>query len=126
MIKMMTSRGYTCFEADDGDECLKLMGIDYNPATGATNIMNEEKHKLFDVILLDNCMPKLSGWKTVAALRKHHYELPVIGITGNVLTSDLEEFANCGADVVLKKPISGDTVAKAIVSLQALKSKKHN
>lgn len=121
MIKMMTSKGYTCHEADDGDVCLKLMCIDYNPITGAT-VLKEQRCKVYDAILLDNCMPRLSGCKTVQALRKHGYELPVVGITGNALTTDLEKFASCGADVVFKKPISGDIVLNAMLSLQSSKT----
>jgi CheY-like chemotaxis protein len=57
----------------------------------------------FDIVLMDNSMPKMSGPDATLAMRTLGFQGPIIGITGH---EDTTEFILAGADIVLCKPIN--------------------
>jgi CheY-like chemotaxis protein len=60
-----------------------------------------------DLVLLDANMPGRDGYHTALYIREHlHSEVPVIGITGNSLPEDINNFIQCGANEVLVKPVA--------------------
>ncbi len=67
--------------------------------------------RVYTILFLDNVMPGMSGIEVAKKVRENeHYgtsaALAIIGITGNALQEDVEEFLRAGADHVLVKPIS--------------------
>ncbi|KAK2464012.1 hypothetical protein APHAL10511_003956 [Amanita phalloides] len=64
---------------------------------------HEEKYA---VVFLDNQMPVLSGVSMVKKLRDMGRKDFVVGVTGNALLSDQEEYLGAGADRVLTKPVT--------------------
>jgi CheY-like chemotaxis protein len=50
-------------------------------------------------------MPIKDGPTATAELRATGYNGAIFGVTGNVLTSDVEHFLSSGADKVLLKPL---------------------
>jgi CheY-like chemotaxis protein len=52
----------------------------------------------FDIVFMDNQMPVMSGLETVKELRGGGATDLVVGVTGNALLSDVEEFLGAGAD----------------------------
>lgn len=48
----------------------------------------------------------MHGPEATVELRKAGYTGAVIGVTGNVLQSDVDYFLKCGADAVLAKPLN--------------------
>lgn len=59
-----------------------------------------------DCILLDNIMTHMHGPETVRLLRrKYNYSGLILGVTGNVIASDVEEFKSSGVDNVFIKPL---------------------
>ncbi|KAJ3294330.1 HisKA [Borealophlyctis nickersoniae] len=68
----------------------------------------------FDVILMDNHMPRLTGEEAVAELRARGFTLPVIGITGNALKEDQDSFMAAGANLVITKPLAKDKLVNAL------------
>ena len=60
----------------------------------------------FDLILLDYEMPVLNGPKTAKILRELGTKTFIIGVTGNVLPEDTRFFLEHGADAVLPKPLT--------------------
>ncbi|KXN90671.1 Peroxide stress-activated histidine kinase mak2 [Leucoagaricus sp. SymC.cos] len=59
----------------------------------------------FAVVFLDNQMPVMSGLKVVAKLRELGRKDFVVGVTGNALLSDQQEYLEAGVDKVLTKPV---------------------
>ncbi|KAI0296554.1 hypothetical protein B0F90DRAFT_1636279 [Multifurca ochricompacta] len=59
----------------------------------------------FAVVFLDNQMPVMSGLSMIAKLRKAGRDDFVVGVTGNALLSDQEEYLEAGVDRVLTKPV---------------------
>ncbi|KAL0956096.1 hypothetical protein HGRIS_002265 [Hohenbuehelia grisea] len=59
----------------------------------------------FDIIFLDNQMPVLSGPQAVEILRGMGRQDFVVGVTGNALLTDQEEYLKAGVNHVLTKPV---------------------
>ena len=69
-------------------------------------IMNGEK---YDVILLDDMMPKMSGVETLQKLKQiEGFNMPVVALTANAITGMREKYLKDGFDDYLAKPIEKD------------------
>ncbi|GAA5849688.1 hypothetical protein JCM8547_000535 [Rhodosporidiobolus lusitaniae] len=62
-------------------------------------------YKHYDIIFLDNWMPKKTGVEVVAKLRSLARDDLVIGVTANALHSDQEQYLEAGASSILTKPV---------------------
>lgn len=58
----------------------------------------------YDCILLDYEMPIMRGPKACEIMRKMGCSSFIVGVTGNVMSEDVDHFRKCGADWVLPKP----------------------
>jgi CheY-like chemotaxis protein len=56
----------------------------------------------------------MNGPTATAELRKLGFANPIIGVTGNVLRSDVDFYKSQGADEVLAKPLSVDLLLSAL------------
>ncbi|KAF9454382.1 hypothetical protein P691DRAFT_797172 [Macrolepiota fuliginosa MF-IS2] len=63
-----------------------------------------DEHK-YAVVFLDNQMPVMSGLKVVEKLRELGRGDFVVGVTGNALLTDQQEYLDAGVDKVLTKPV---------------------
>ena len=68
----------------------------------------------YDLVLMDNIMLQMNGPEATRIMRCDGYTGLVIAVTGNVMTADVKEFLASGANSVLKKPVSVDTMRGAI------------
>ncbi len=96
MLEMVLKRkGLShCVQAVDGSQAVSLI----------------EQHGLhyFDLVFMDSIMPVLSGPLATQQLRAMGYAGLVIGVTGNAMDSDVREYEDAGADMVLTKPVRVD------------------
>ena len=90
---LLKAHGVICQGAGDGLECLE-----------AVRISDNINH--FDIIFMDNTMPKMNGVEATRRLREMKFSNMIVGVTGNSMDEDLLEFSNCGADLVLTKPMT--------------------
>ena len=61
---------------------------------------------MYDVILLDDMMPKMSGVETLAELKKiPGFKMPVVALTANAISGMKEKYLSEGFDDYLAKPI---------------------
>ncbi|KAF8806887.1 hypothetical protein BYT27DRAFT_7140360 [Phlegmacium glaucopus] len=67
-----------------------------------TQISDESKYA---VVFLDNQMPVMSGLRMVERLRALGRRDFIVGVTGNALLGDQEEYLDAGVDRVLTKPV---------------------
>ena len=75
---------------DNGYECIQ-------------KIRNNEH---FDLILLDDMMPKMSGIETLKNLKQDsNYKIPTVALTANAISGMKEKYLNEGFDDYLSKPI---------------------
>lgn len=85
-------------------------GISYDVANNGAEAVKIFKEKKFDLILMDENMPELSGLGALIQIREYEAKnslskTPVIAVTANTLTTDIEKFLNAGMDGFMSKPI---------------------
>ncbi|KIK51405.1 hypothetical protein GYMLUDRAFT_50559 [Collybiopsis luxurians FD-317 M1] len=73
----------------------------------------------FAVVFLDNSMPVLNGERTVEVLRRLKRKDFVVGLTGNALLSDQEEYTKAGVDIVLTKPVMQNKIVEVLKEADA-------
>lgn len=88
--KILTSRGYTLVEAEDGVSGLKMVR-DLKPP----------------LILLDIGLPGMDGLEVIAELKSDEKlkDIPVIAVTASAMVGDRERFLAAGCDDYLSKPV---------------------
>ncbi|KAJ1301357.1 hypothetical protein OPQ81_003756 [Rhizoctonia solani] len=75
------------------------------PASGAQSGGWEYGETKYDIVFLDNHMPVCSGVEVARRLRQLDRKDFVVGVTGNALTEDQQEYLQAGANHVLTKPV---------------------
>ena len=58
------------------------------------------------MLYVSNEMPIMRGRDAARLIREMGYTGAIIGVTGNVLNTDIEDFIAQGADYVIKKPMN--------------------
>ena len=91
-MRLLQKRGHTCEDACDGAEAVTIVKDAL------------ETGSLFDCILLDYEMPNMKGPEACKAMRQMGCSSYVFGLTGNVMSEDVEHFRTSGANWVLHKP----------------------
>ncbi|KAG8820383.1 hypothetical protein FRC17_010171 [Serendipita sp. 399] len=121
MTRLLARLGCTVTTAENGLKALELLlGSMFTPseaATPSTLLPNTpgttstgtdqvvSQPRFFDVVFLDNQMPQMSGLDAIARLRAAGREDLVVGVTGNALIRDQDEYLAAGVDHVLIKPV---------------------
>lgn len=82
-------------------------------------IMSGER---YDIILLDDMMPKMSGVETLKKLKDlPGFSIPVVALTANAITGMREKYIGDGFDDYLAKPIEKDEMVRVFATLLHLK-----
>ena len=90
-------------EADDGSTALDVMRGEM------------AADRAIDFVLMDYVMIRMNGPEAVQKMRADlGYHGVVIGITGNALPEDLDNFRNHGANAVLTKPLTNAKLMDAM------------
>jgi DNA-binding NtrC family response regulator len=97
--RVLAKAGHTVTCAETGDEGLKTLG------SGTVG---------FDVVLLDQLMPGMSGMETLAGIKIMAPDLPVIIITGSVFDETSAEILDQGACDCLPKPFNPEQLRNTI------------
>ena len=81
--------------------------LSYDVANDGLEAIKAVQKTNYDLILMDENMPNMSGKKATKILRKSYtpQELPIIAVTANALKGDKEAFLECGMNDYLSKPI---------------------
>lgn len=78
----------------------------------------------YDVILMDDMMPKMSGTETLNKLKEDpNFKIPTVALTANAITGMREKYISEGFDEYLAKPIEKEELIKVMNKL--LKEKKN-
>ncbi|KAI0091492.1 hypothetical protein BDY19DRAFT_629129 [Irpex rosettiformis] len=132
MARMLTRLGCRVSTAENGSIALDLIlngqssarptpsseingsaGLSFDMVTPGSAYGDEQKYA---VVFLDNQMPVVSGIETVSKLRELGRKDFVVGVTGNALLDDQQEFYGAGVDHVLTKPVQ-EKALKSMLSL---------
>lgn len=80
--------------------------------------------EIYDVILMDDMMPKMSGTETLNKLKEDpNFKIPTVALTANAITGMREKYISEGFDEYLAKPIEKEELIKVMNKL--LKEKKN-
>jgi signal transduction histidine kinase/CheY-like chemotaxis protein/HPt (histidine-containing phosphotransfer) domain-containing protein len=103
IIELLKTRGHVAEGVADGRRALAAL----------------EEHD-FDVVLLDEEMPRMTGLQTTAAIRRREVTTGkhqiIIGISGHATQDDERRFHEAGMDASLAKPVEVKTLYKAVES----------
>ena len=88
---------------------------------------NQNASKLgFDLVFIDYVMTTMNGPEAVQIMRRDlKFAGGIIGVTGNALPADLTYFQECGADLVITKPLTNKKLMDAIATVTHI-TKKNN
>lgn len=73
--------------------------------------------RAIQAFFVDSSMPVMDGPQLAQRLRALGCTNPIIGVTGNALAEDRQEFVRAGASFVLVKPCTGQHLREAVASL---------
>ncbi|HEY8076423.1 MAG TPA: response regulator [Labilithrix sp.] len=72
-----------------------------------------------DLVVMDLAMPVLDGWEATHQIKAHAKtkHIPVIALTGHVTPQDLRRAGDAGADAVLGKPCTPESLLQVVKRL---------
>ena len=110
--KLLEPYSVEIISANSGKECLEILDKDTD----------------FDLILMDDLMPNMSGTETLDIIKKisriDGFYIPIVALTANATSGVKEKYLNAGFDDYLAKPIEKDELHRVLKKY--LKGKKKN
>ena len=103
--------------ADAVIHVLEKSGISVDHAADGEEGLNLAVKPIYDAIVLDIMLPKLSGWDILRDLRERKIETPIIMLSALSQTEDKVKGLNYGADDYLAKPFK---TSELVARLRAL------
>ena len=121
-VEKLDLTGKTILLVDDNKLNLKVAENvlkEYNPVITTTNSGQECLDVLskntFDLILMDDMMPQLSGTQTMQMLRKDpNFKMPIVVLTANAIVGARESYIKAGFDDYLSKPIDKKELVRVL------------
>jgi len=97
-------------------ELLEGFGLDVTTAQNGVEAIALLKDEQFDGVLMDMQMPVMDGVTATREIRKnpHHFKLPIIALTANVMVSEQKEFLDAGITDYIGKPIDPDRLVATL------------
>ena len=94
---------------------LENAGASADRAESARQAIEQCAANHYDIVLTDISMPEMDGEALQQELAHLYPGLPVIAVSGNVLSSDVERYRAGGFSGVLSKPVCRDQLIKEIL-----------
>lgn len=85
---------------------LKSLDLEFEGAADGETLIKLARSKSFDLLLVDIGLPILSGLEAVKRLRKEGLRTPIVSISGNSESADLEKYRAAGFTDSLAKPFN--------------------
>ena len=95
---------------------LSKLSVDIDIANNGKEALEKCNANEYDLILMDMQMPVMSGSEAITELRAQGYYKPVIALTANVMTHDIELYKEIGCVGYLGKPIDRSEFIKTVSS----------
>ena len=80
--------------------------------------LDQFKEKNWDLIITDIFMPEMNGYELVEAIRSTGSNVKILGVTAATVGSEREMLLQAGADVVMGKPITSESLRNALLQLK--------
>lgn len=93
-------------------------GFERDIASNGKIAIEKMETKSYDIILMDLQMPEMNGFEATEYIRnKMHSKIPIIALTADVTTVDLEKCRAVGMNDYIAKPVDERLLYKKIVGL---------
>ena len=100
---------------------LEKIGWKVTAVNNGQEVLNILNDQTFDVILMDDTMPLLSGLEATLVIRQEEKQtgqhVPIIAMTANAMTGDKEKYLASGMDGYVSKPFDRNLLYEEIVKL---------
>ena len=97
-------------------EKLNCKNVDY--CYSGFECLEKNKSNTYDIILLDDMMPKMSGTETLKKLKENpSFKTPVVALTANAITGMRESYLAQGFSEYISKPIEKETLINVMTRL---------
>ena len=81
-------------------------GFEHDIAENGKIAINMLQDKSYDIVLMDLQMPEMNGFEAARYIRSIlKFEIPIIALTADVTTADLEKCKAMGMDDYISKPV---------------------
>ena len=86
------------------------LNLDFDIANDGVEAITAVKNRKYDVVLMDENMPNMSGKEATKIIRTlaDSKDTPIIAVTANALKGDRESFLESGMNDYISKPIDAD------------------
>jgi signal transduction histidine kinase/ActR/RegA family two-component response regulator len=109
LCRLLERQGHKCDMAENGQVALEMVR--------EKMLSNEEP---YDSILMDYEMPVMNGPTASSLIRQLGCDAFIVGITGNVLSDDVQYFKSKGANAILPKPVRLSDLENLFVEYQIM------
>lgn len=111
----------TILLADDHDDnrrltkrLLEVLGFDVVTATNGFEVIEQYNNSQPQLILLDIQMPEMDGIETLKVLKDQGVTIPILALTANAMSHEIESYLTLGFDDYISKPIVRDRFIKLL------------
>lgn len=108
---------------DDADTCeliqliLQLAGFRFSFANNLSDVLHLVARERFDALLLDNCMPEITGVELCRRIRTFDQTTPILFCSGAVTQADIQAAMLAGAQGYVAKPFAANDLVRALRSV---------
>lgn len=96
---------------------LSDFGFECDIAENGKIVLEKLKEKEYDIILMDLHMPEMNGYETTDYIRNTiHLDIPIIALTADVASVDIEKSKKAGMDDYISKPIDEKLLYNKIIA----------
>jgi len=87
------------------DDDTRIQQNSYVGLAGEEDLEANEATKMYDLILMDSCMPVMNGSQACLEIRRLGFKGLIIGLSGDLFQDEINTFKNSGTDAVIAKPL---------------------
>jgi signal transduction histidine kinase/ActR/RegA family two-component response regulator len=100
---------------------LESAGVDLHTVANGREAVDAFHADAYDLILMDVQMPVMNGVEATRAIRERENEhslspTPILALSANVMSHQLDEYARAGMDGVVAKPVDAGKLIEAIAA----------
>lgn len=89
----------------------------WNQADNGKIVIEKLQKNEYDIILMDIQMPEMDGFETTEYIRNYiNSEIPIIALTSDVTSTDVEKCRNAGMNDYISKPVDEKILYNKIIT----------
>lgn len=96
---------------------LEKLGFMVDIGEDANTLFCLLKNNEYDIIILDDMMPEITGTEAMQKLKGEGYTKPIVVLTGNIEPTDKEKYLSAGFDEYIGKPPTDGELDKVFTLL---------